>query len=157
MHVCVCMWVCVCIMNNATKDITKQKSTQTFLCILLEKIFRYCKVYIVLMAFYIAEMYYFINTELVIVLSNKLHFIWLLKEWTIWVWNWRIMDKPTLIERRGQFSLPCVLTRDGWESNSPGLWNSQASAVQTWTLVELVAVSFALREQGGVALLPFSF
>lgn len=61
MYKCVCACECVCIMNNATKGITKQKSMQTFLCILLEKIFRKYKVYIVLVAFFIAKMYYFIN------------------------------------------------------------------------------------------------
>lgn len=52
------MSVCGCVMNNAAKDITKQKSVQALLHILLGNIFRNDKVCIVLLAFFISAVYY---------------------------------------------------------------------------------------------------
>lgn len=65
--------VCVCVMNNTKKDITKQKSMQVLLHIPLGKEFRNDKVCIVLVAFFIAVVYYFIYLG-VANSSNTLHF-----------------------------------------------------------------------------------
>ena len=57
MYVDVDEFLCVCKMNNAVKDLTKQKSMHAFLPILLGKLFGNDKLYLSLVYFFIATVF----------------------------------------------------------------------------------------------------